>query len=114
MALATKEPVPFDPLANEETQRLQFVLGCCQLAFNRLALEPEDDIYASDNYSPSNVAVAKMQLRIAIPSLELAVGEGLAELPCDPLGDHMARCVDSACQVCNRPKLSLVEPGVLA
>ena len=33
----------------------------------------------------------------------------------DPLGDHMARCVDLTCQVCHAPKhLSLVEPGVLA
>ena len=77
MALATEEPIPFDPLASEETERLQFILGCCQLAYNCLALEPEDDIYASANYSPSNVAVAKMQLRVAIPSLEFAVSEAV-------------------------------------
>ena len=37
----------------------------------------------------------------------------LAERPCDPLGAHMARCVDPACQVCHAPKLALV-PGMEA
>jgi hypothetical protein len=77
MTAQVKDPIPFDPLASEETQRLQFILGCCQLAFNVLALEPEDDIYASANYSPSNVAVALMQMRVAIPCLEFAVSEAV-------------------------------------
>jgi hypothetical protein len=25
-------------------------------------------------------------------------------VPCDPLGDHMARCTDPECQLCHAPK----------
>ena len=43
-----------------------------------------------------------------------ALGAVMGIDPCDPLGDHMARCTDPECQVCNRPKLSLVKAGVEA
>jgi hypothetical protein len=33
----------------------------------------------------------------------------IRELPCDPLGDHMARCTDPLCQVCHPPDGELLD-----
>jgi hypothetical protein len=55
------------------------------------------------------------EARLGELGARIAALEAVMFHPCDPLGDHMARCVDPSCQVCNRPKhLSLVEPGALA
>ena len=38
------------------------------------------------------------------PKTPLSLVPAIVEFPCDPLGDHMARCVDPSCQLCCLPQ----------